>query len=291
MMMWPSAVVGSAEPARRRTADQIVHRLIGEHRDLTIEQRHVDRGARAGRVALAQCGEDGDGRVQAGEQIGIGDARLLRLARRIAGKVHAAAEALDHEIVSGLIRAGTILPEAADRAIHQSRKRGAQTVAVQPVAGEAAHLEVLDQHIGFGRQLADPRLIGRIGDIERDRPFAPVAGMVIGRAEVHAIVRFDERRPPVPGIVADAGPFDLDDFRAEIRQQLACPGAGEDAREFEDAHALQRAGHGRGAGKACYSAATAGAKANAACATGPKLRRCSGEGPCSRNARRCSGAP
>ena len=35
-----------AHAARRRAGDQIVQRLIGEHGDLRVEQRHVDLGAR-----------------------------------------------------------------------------------------------------------------------------------------------------------------------------------------------------------------------------------------------------
>ena len=44
-----------------------------------------------------------DRRVDAGEDVGEGDADLLRLAVRVAGQVHDAAHALDHEVVAGAV--------------------------------------------------------------------------------------------------------------------------------------------------------------------------------------------
>ena len=41
----------------------------------------------------------------------IGDAGLLRLAVRLAGEVHDAAHALDHEVVAGARRVGSVWPK------------------------------------------------------------------------------------------------------------------------------------------------------------------------------------
>ena len=65
---------------RRIAGHQIVEVLVGEHRDLGIEQRHVDVLALAGRFGVAQRRLDGDDRIEAGEDVGDGDADLLRLA-------------------------------------------------------------------------------------------------------------------------------------------------------------------------------------------------------------------
>ena len=45
-------------------------------------------------------------RIDAGEDVGEGDAGLLRLAVRLAGQVHDAAHALDDEVVAGARRVG-----------------------------------------------------------------------------------------------------------------------------------------------------------------------------------------
>ncbi len=58
-----------------------------------------------------------------------------------------------------------------------------------------------------------------------------------------AVLAFDEGRAPAAGVVAGALALDLDDVGAEIGEDLAGPGAGQDAGEFEDAQARQRLRH------------------------------------------------
>ena len=68
---------------------------------------------------------------------------------------------------------------------------------------------------------------------------AAVAGVEIGG--VPAAVRIvDKGRAPLPRVVAGSRPFDLDDVRAQISQNLPRPGTGEDAGEFDDFDAGQR---------------------------------------------------
>ena len=78
------ALVRVAGALRRDAARQVAGAEVGEHRDLGVEQRHVDRLALAGAVAVAQRGEDRGHGVHAGEEIGDRDADLLRAA---AGRV------------------------------------------------------------------------------------------------------------------------------------------------------------------------------------------------------------
>ena len=93
-------------PCRRRrlAADQVVQRLVGEHGDRAVEQRHVDMRALARLVAPAQRRQDADGRVHAGEDVDDRDADLLGSPSGCAGDVHDAAHALDHEVVAGARR-------------------------------------------------------------------------------------------------------------------------------------------------------------------------------------------
>ena len=55
-----------------------------------------------------------DGRVDSGEDVGIGDTDLLRLAAWLAGQVHDSTHALDHQIVAGTVCVGSVLAEAGD---------------------------------------------------------------------------------------------------------------------------------------------------------------------------------
>ena len=74
--------MGVSEPARRGSGYEIVHRLVGEHGDLRVEQGHIDVGAFTGCVPAIERGQNSDGRVDAGKNIGECDADFLRLAVR-----------------------------------------------------------------------------------------------------------------------------------------------------------------------------------------------------------------
>ncbi len=98
-----------------------------------------------------QRGQDADGGVHAGHQVGHGHARLLRTAARqvvaLAGDAHQAAHALNHEVVAGAAGVGAGLAEAGDGAVDQARVHFLETGVVQAVLGQAADLEVLDQDV------------------------------------------------------------------------------------------------------------------------------------------------
>ena len=138
--------------------DQVAGAEVGEHRHLGVEQRHVDRLALAGAVAVAQRGEDRGHRVHAGEEIGDGDADLLRpaargvvgdLGARRAGDAHQAAHALDGVVVAGALAVRAGLAEAGDRAVDQARVAREQRRGVEAVPRQVADLEVLDKHVGI----------------------------------------------------------------------------------------------------------------------------------------------
>ena len=103
--------MGVAEPARRPARDEIVQRLVGEHADLAVHQRHVDMAADAGDGAARERGLDRHDRIEAGEDVGEGDADLLRPAGGIAGEIHDSAHALDHEVVARARGIGPVWPK------------------------------------------------------------------------------------------------------------------------------------------------------------------------------------
>ncbi len=80
-------------------------------------------------------------------------------------------------------------------------------------------------------------------EIDRDRAFAAIAGMVVGGRELVAVGALDERRAPAARVVARAGALDLDHVGAEIGEDLPRPGAGQNARELENTNARERSRH------------------------------------------------
>ena len=229
--------VGVAEARRVAAGGEVVQPLRAQHRHLAVEQGAVDGGPLPRGGPSDQRRLDGVGGVEAREQVGDGHAGLDRGAVRLAGDRHGAAHALDQEIVAGAGRVGAVLTEARDRADHEAGVQRAERGGVEAVAREAPDLEVLHHDVGVAREAAHQRLpVGRV-EIGRDAALAAVAAVEIGGAEVRPVGGGDEGRPPLPRVVARAGALDLDDIGAEVRQQLAAPGAGQDAGQFEDADA------------------------------------------------------
>ena len=112
---------------------------------------------------------------------------------------------------------------------------GAEAGVVEPVAGQAAELEVLDDDVAAAGQFADEALPLRLGEVDGDRAFVAVGAEEIGRIRsVAAIGSLDVGRAPGAGVVAGAGALDLDDVGAVVAEQLSGPGARQDAGQVED---------------------------------------------------------
>ena len=150
-----------ALPWRVLARNQRVRRLVGEHRQLGVEQRHVDVRALASLLAPVKRGEDRDRGVHAGEQIGDRDPGAHRPAARLAvgqaGDAHQPAHALDDVIIAGAVGIGPVLAEAGDRREDQPRIGRAQRLGVEPELVQPPDLEILDHDVGFVGQLAHQR--------------------------------------------------------------------------------------------------------------------------------------
>jgi len=238
--------MGVADPLWDFAGDQIIERLVGEDADGGVDQSRVHIAPQAGLLAPRQRRQDADDRIDAGEQIRDRHAGAGRFGVGGAGEAHEAAHALRHQVVAGAPRIGTGLAETGHRTVDQARIVGRQTLVVETEPGEAAHLEVLDQDVGLLRQLPDDAATILAFEIAFDGALAAVGGMKIGSAEMAAVLGLDERRAPGAGVVADATALDLDHVGAEIGEDLARPGTGEDTGEFENAKAGQRAGRRAG---------------------------------------------
>ena len=193
-----------------------------------------------GRLGVPKRRLDGDDGIEAGKNVGDGDADLLRLAAGRAGDRHQARHALHDEVVAGARGIGAVLTEAGDGAVDEAGIDRLEALVVQPVFLQAAELEVLDQHVGCGDELSHGlSALGR-REIERDGALAAIAGVVIGGRQVFPVVPFHEGRPPFAGIVAALRVLHLDDVGAEVGQHLPGPGTGKDAGKLDDADALER---------------------------------------------------
>src|SRR5690606_18144650 len=150
-----------------------------------------------------------------------------------AGDAHQATHALDGVVVAGTVPVGTSLAEAGDGAVDQTGVDATQGVGITSVARHVAHLVILDEHIGGGRQFADQRLAFRPRDVAGDGALVAVGAQVVGGlAGVVAVPALQEGRAPTPGVVAAgmgrAGwTLDLDHIGAQIGEGLRAPGASE----------------------------------------------------------------
>src|SRR5213075_274972 len=110
--------------------------------------------------------------------------------------------------ITGAVGIRAVLPKSGDRSVDQPWVGGAQTGGVETELGEAADLEILDDDVRlFGEP---PHQCGafRPREIDGGRLLAAVGGEEIGRDLF--IAMHMPWRAPMAGIVAGAGPFDLD---------------------------------------------------------------------------------
>src|SRR5206468_607103 len=117
-----------------------------------------------------------------------------------------------------------------------------QRLVIEAELLEAADLEVLDQDVRLRGELAHDALAVLALEVEFDGALAAIGSVEIGGAEVAAVLGRNEGRPPAAGIVARALALDLGHDRAEVGEGLACPWAGENAGQFENADTCQWAG-------------------------------------------------
>ena len=146
---------------------------------------------------------------------------------------------MGHEIVAGARGVRASLPEAGDGAVDEARIVRCETLVVEAKLGQAADLEILDQHVGAGREFLHDALALRGVEIKLDRPLAAVGAVKIGGAKMAAIGGRHEGRAPAAGVVAGALAFHLDHVGTEIGQKLPRPWPGQNSGKLQYAQASQ----------------------------------------------------
>ena len=95
----------------------------------------------------------------------------------------------------------------------------------------------------FSASSRDDALAFGLVEADGDRALAAVDGQVVaGLLGVLAVGVLQERRAPGARVVAGARALDLDHLGAEVGEDLAGPGGGEDAAQVEHLDVRQRAG-------------------------------------------------
>ena len=177
--------------------------------------------AAAGGIPFLERRQDADGRIHTAHDVGDGDADLGRLTVRRTGDAHQTAHRLDQQVVAGALGIGPRLSETRDGAVNQTRIEGTKACVIEPVLFETAGFEVLHEHVAFGGDLAYQALTFGLTDVHRQRALVAVGTQIVGAFPGLVPVRVLEKRgSPTPRVVARARTLHLDDFGAEVAQQL-----------------------------------------------------------------------
>ena len=130
---------------------------------------------------------------------------------------------------------------AADGRVDERRPLGDERLATEAEPLRAAGQEVLDDDVGAQRESPHDVLAAGIAQVDRDAALAAVHAHEVRRLAAR------EGRAPGAGLVALAGPLDLDDLGAEVGQQHRAVRPRQHAGQVEDADAGERTGHLLGA--------------------------------------------
>ena len=152
--------VGIALPRRVLARNQRIRSLVGEHRQLRVEQRHVDMRALARFLAPIERGEDRDAvympvnRSATATPARIGPPPGSPSGRPVMLIIPPMPWMMI--VVAGAVGVRPVLAEAGDRGVDQARVRGAKRLRVEPELLEAADLEILDHDVGVARPACGP---------------------------------------------------------------------------------------------------------------------------------------
>ena len=140
---------------------------------------------------------------------------------------------LRHDVVARLARARARLAEARERRHHEARVPRLEHVGAEPAARQVAGAEVLDERVGAVHEpQQDLAALGR-AEVERDGALAAVRVLEGERRLAHG-------RGAVAIVVARLRALDLDHLGAEVGEHRGRERPRDDAREIEDAEALER---------------------------------------------------
>src|SRR5438046_7446511 len=230
--------VRGAERPGHGAAEQIPLGVVVQERHGGLEERAVHALAEARPLPVEQRVHDPeraeDARRQIEERDAAADGRAVGLAR----DRHDAAEGLHERLVAGAVGAGSRAPEGRDRAVDEPRVDGRERLVAQTERLHRPRPEVLDQDVAPAHESRQHLGALRRLEVERDR--APVAVDDEVRRRLALLVG-----RPGARLVARARVLHFDAVGAQVREQHAAEGAGQDARAIDDTDAVEREGRAR----------------------------------------------
>ena len=227
----------AGQRAARGTADDAERVVLGQQALHHVEHALVERDVDdlplpAVDLAMAQRRQHADHAVQRGQRVADRDAHAHRhptgLGREVTQTTHRLAEHAE----AGLARIRAGLPEARDAQHDQPGIERVQRVPAEPPALQGAGLEVLDQHVGLGRERAHRLLALGRAQVERHRALVARLHLPPHRGAV-------AQQPPGAQRIAALDRLDLDDVGAEVGERLAGERPGDQLAELEHLQAVQ----------------------------------------------------
>jgi hypothetical protein len=192
-------------------------------------------------LAIRQCGRDRERGGDAANGVGDGIADAQRRRLRTACDAHHAGHALDDLIVRGQVAQRSILPEAGDGAVDQSRIVTAQRIEAKPEPIHDAGSEILDDDGRGAHQPSQDLLAARMLEVERYRALACILGE---KRHAHQVAVECGIRAELPREISCRRNPDLDDIRAQMSELVTAEWSGKDVREIEYANTCQGLGLG-----------------------------------------------
>ncbi len=270
----PAEVDVAGRDARQPRAGRLAH-VAGllelgdrrlEHREAGVDDRRIDDLAGGAALAGVEREQDALERRLGGERVAEADAVARR---RLAGVAVDVSEARDRlaggrepralAVAAGLAVAGHARVDAAGVPL-------VHVVGPQAPALHRARAEVLQHDVGGGGELGGDPLPRGLAQVERD------GALVAGQDRPPQAVVVVAQAPPVAHRVAVARRLDLDHVGAEVAQQRARVGAGEQLAELDRPQAVQRRVSHR------WSSPPPGTRPRRGCASASPPRRASRRG-------------
>ena len=131
----------------------------------------------------------------------------------------------------------SILPEAGNRAVNETRVACPQHGMVEGEPLHHARPEILDQNVGRRGQAFERCLAVWMLEVQSQGFLARV---LREKADPHALRRQRRIGAEVPGQITAAHRLDLDDLGAEVGELVTREGPGQDVRQVEHSYAGQR---------------------------------------------------
>ena len=236
------AVARLHQLARRLLGIRALPRRLDARVDLRDRRRLLDREVDllplTRPIALPERRHDrAEGRPAGVVERGIA-AHLERLSPRRADGEEQAAERLGDDLVREVVPIRAVLPERGDRRQDEAGVERRQCGIRQVPPGERSGRIALDDHVRLGHQAPEHRLAGGPRQVERD---ALLRGVQVEKRRAALGVRGVPREwGQGPSGIAFRG-LDLDDARAQARQELAAVGARDSLAQLEDGDVAENA--------------------------------------------------